>query len=37
MDRIAVVDVSKGKEWSVGGEALRRYGIDYYSKRRGNK
>jgi len=30
MDRITVVDVDKSKEWTVGGESLRRYGIEYY-------
>jgi NADH-quinone oxidoreductase subunit D len=34
MDRIAVFDVDKGKEWTVGGESLRKYGIEYYEKRR---
>lgn len=33
MDRIAVVDVDKSKEWTVGGEALRRYGIEYYRRK----
>ena len=33
MDRISVVDVDKSKEWTVGGEALRRYGIDYYRRK----
>ena len=33
MDRISVVDVDKAKEWTVGGEALRRYGIEYYRRR----
>jgi NADH-quinone oxidoreductase subunit D len=37
MDRIAVVDVDKGREWTVGGEALRRLGIDYYKGRLGKK
>jgi len=33
MDRIAVVDVDKAREWTVGGEALRRYGIEYYRRK----
>ena len=33
MDRIAVVDVSKGKEWSVKGESLRQHGINWYRSR----
>jgi NADH-quinone oxidoreductase subunit D len=33
MDRIAVVDVSKSKAWTVGGEELRRYGIEYYRRK----
>jgi len=33
MDRISVVDVDKSKEWTIGGEALRRYGIDYYRRK----
>jgi NADH-quinone oxidoreductase subunit D len=33
MDRISIVDVDKSKEWTVGGEALRRYGIDYYRRK----
>ncbi len=37
MDRIAVLDVDKGKEWSVRGEELRKYGIEYYSKRPARK
>jgi NADH-quinone oxidoreductase subunit D len=37
MDRITVLEVNKGKEWSIGGEALRTYGIDYYKKRLGKK
>jgi len=28
-----LVDVDKSKEWTVGGEALRRYGIDYYRRK----
>ena len=33
MDRIAIVDVDKSKEWTVGGEALRKYGIEYYRRK----
>ena len=33
MDRISVVDVDKSREWTVGGEALRRYGIEYYRRK----
>jgi NADH-quinone oxidoreductase subunit D len=33
MDRISVVDVDKSKEWTIGGETLRRYGIDYYRRK----
>ncbi len=33
MDRISVVDVDKSKQWTVGGEELRRYGIDYYRRK----
>jgi NADH-quinone oxidoreductase subunit D len=33
MDRITVFDPGKGKEWTVGGEQLRTYGIEYYRKR----
>jgi len=33
MDRISVVDVDKSKEWTVGGEALRRYGVEYYRRK----
>jgi Ni,Fe-hydrogenase III large subunit len=35
MDRIAIFDVDKGKGWSVEGEALRKYGIEYYKRRAG--
>jgi NADH-quinone oxidoreductase subunit D len=35
MDRISVLEVGKGKEWTVGGEALRKYGIEYYRRRMG--
>jgi NADH-quinone oxidoreductase subunit D len=30
MDRISVVEVDKGKEWSIKGEELRMHGINYY-------
>ena len=33
MDRISVVDVDKSKEWTIGGESLRRYGIEYYRRK----
>jgi Ni,Fe-hydrogenase III large subunit len=33
MDRITVFDVEKGKKWTVGGEQLRTYGIEYYRMR----
>ena len=33
MDRVSVVDVAKSKEWSVSGEELREYGIEYYRRR----
>ncbi len=33
MDRITVFDQGKGKEWTVRGEALRKYGIEYYRRR----
>lgn len=35
MDRIAVFEVDKQREWSVSGEELRRHGIEYYAKRGG--
>jgi ech hydrogenase subunit E len=35
MDRISVFEVGEGKQWSVGGEALRKYGIEYYKTRWG--
>ncbi|MDA4125046.1 MAG: nickel-dependent hydrogenase large subunit [Thaumarchaeota archaeon] len=35
MDRVSVLDVGKGKEWSVGGEELRNYGIEYYRRMKG--
>ncbi len=34
MDRVAVLDVDKSKEWTIRGEELRRYGIDYYRRRK---
>ena len=34
MDRVSVLDVESSKQWSVSGEELRQYGIDYYSGRR---
>ncbi len=33
MDRMTVLDPGKGKEWTVSGEELRTYGIEYYRKR----
>ena len=33
MDRISVVDVDESKEWTVGGETLRNYGIEYYRRK----
>jgi NADH-quinone oxidoreductase subunit D len=33
MDRISVFDVDSSKEWTVGGEELRRYGIEYYRRK----
>lgn len=35
MDRISVVDVSRSKRWSVSGEELRTYGIEYYRRAKG--
>ncbi len=35
MDRVAVFDVDKSKEWTVTGEQLRNYGIEYYRRRTG--
>ena len=32
MDRITVIEVNENKRWSVGGEDLRKYGIEHYSK-----
>jgi len=34
MDRVSIVEVDKGKLWSIGGEELRKYGIDQYGARR---
>ena len=34
MDRISVVEVDKGKEWSIQGEELRQRGIDWYKSGR---
>jgi len=33
MDRIAIFEVDKNKEWVIGGEKLRNYGIEWYKKR----
>jgi Ni,Fe-hydrogenase III large subunit len=33
MDRISVVQVDEGREWSIRGEELRQHGIDWYKKR----
>jgi Ni,Fe-hydrogenase III large subunit len=33
MDRVSVLDVDKSKEWSVSGEELREYGIEYYRRK----
>ncbi len=33
MDRLAVFDVDRGKEWMVNGEELRRIGVEYYSRK----
>ena len=32
MDRVAVLEVDKGREWSVSGEELRNLGIEHYRK-----
>jgi Ni,Fe-hydrogenase III large subunit len=34
MDRVAVLDVEKSKEWSLSGEELRQHGIEYYRRAR---
>ncbi len=33
MDRISVVEVEKGKEWTIKGEELRKHGIEWYKPR----
>jgi NADH-quinone oxidoreductase subunit D len=33
MDRVSVLEVDKSREWSMTGEELRNYGIEYYRKR----
>jgi NADH-quinone oxidoreductase subunit D len=35
MDRVSIVEVDKGKEWSIKGEELRMHGINWYKSRRG--
>ncbi len=35
MDRIAVIEVDKQRQWTIGGEELRRYGIEAYKARSG--
>ena len=35
MDRVSVFDVDKSKQWSVSGEELRQYGIEYYRRKKG--
>jgi Ni,Fe-hydrogenase III large subunit len=37
MDRIAVFDAGKGRAWTVSGEEIRKYGIEYYAKKGGSK
>jgi len=34
MDRISVVEAGKPKSWSISGEDLRKYGIEYYKGRK---
>jgi Ni,Fe-hydrogenase III large subunit len=34
MDRISILEIDKEKEWSVKGEELRQYGINYYGGKR---
>jgi Ni,Fe-hydrogenase III large subunit len=34
MDRVAVLDLGKSREWSLSGEELREYGVKYYKGRR---
>lgn len=33
MDRLAVVDVNREREWTVNGEELRKLGMEYYSRK----
>ena len=33
MDRLAVFDADDGKQWTVNGEELRKFGIEYYSRK----
>lgn len=35
MDRIAVFEVDKQKQWTIGGDELRQYGINWYKKEGG--
>jgi Ni,Fe-hydrogenase III large subunit len=35
MDRVSILDVDKSKAWSVTGDELREYGIEYYRRQRG--
>jgi hypothetical protein len=35
MDRIAVVEVGKDREWTVRGAELRKFGIEWYKERAG--
>jgi NADH-quinone oxidoreductase subunit D len=37
MDRVTVIDVDKSKKWSVSGEELRVYGIEYYRRGAGKR
>jgi NADH-quinone oxidoreductase subunit D len=37
MDRLTVFEVDKQREWSVSGEELRKYGIEYYAKGGGRR
>lgn len=36
MDRISVIEVDKKRQWTIGGEELRKFGIDWYKAREGN-
>jgi Ni,Fe-hydrogenase III large subunit len=36
MDRVSIFEVDRHKEWSILGEELRQYGINFYKERRGN-